>query len=184
VGDRISGMSENMAPTTRRLDRRIQGGIKRQFPEGIDVPLPEGGFLTNYQVTVSIISPLLSKTGWETSPGIHGESHPRLPHSKLGLPPDNRCDRCRRGNKLNPLVKPSTRIRRDIGVKLGGGVFWERDSFCGAYWGLVPYRPAILPLSFEPPSPGSPAARDQGVVRNHPILWFELAGDFSNNTPT
>jgi hypothetical protein len=175
-----------MAPTTRRLDRRIQGGIKRQFPEGIDVPLPEGTSPANHRGPARPpISPLLSvQPGWETYPGYPGESRPRLPHSKLGLPPDNRCDRCRRGNKLNPLVKPSTRIRRDIGVKLGGGVFWERDSFCGAYWGLVPYRPAILPLSFEPPSPGSPAARDQGVVRNHPILWFELAGDFSNNTPT
>lgn len=144
-----------MAPTTRRLDRRIQGGIKRQFPEGIDVPLPEGTSPANHRGPARPpISPLLSvQPGWETYPGYPGESRPRLPHSKLGLPPDNRCDRCRRGNKLNPLVKPSTRIRRDIGVKLG---VWGSEGgvcVCVSLGSLGPFRGSVSPLRFHPPPP-------------------------------
>lgn len=168
-----------MAPTTRRLDRRIQGGIKRQFPEGIDVPLPEGTSPANHRGPARPpISPLLSvQPGWETYPGYPGESRPRLPHSKLGLPPDNRCDRCRRGNKLNPLVKPSTRIRRDIGVKLG---VWGSEGgvcVCVSLGSLGPFWGSVSPLRFHPPPPSLshqppefPRSSRSGSCKKSPFL--------------
>lgn len=168
-----------MAPTTRRLDRRIQGGIKRQFPEGIDVPLPEGTSPANHRGPARPpISPLLSvQPGWETYPGYPGESRPRLPHSKLGLPPDNRCDRCRRGNKLNPLVKPSTRIRRDIGVKLG--VWGSEGGVCVCFSGefrtllgvrLSPEIPPPPPPSLSHQPPEFPRSSRSGSCKKSPFL--------------